>query len=87
MQFVIGESTGCLSIAEFIDLGAERARLTKALAGLDGDIARVRKKLDNAEFMAKAPEAVVAENREKLAEAEAAKAKMAAALARLAAVG
>ncbi len=87
VQFVIGESTGCLSIAEFIDLGAERARLTKALAGLDGDIARVRKKLDNAEFMAKAPEAVVAENREKLAEAEAAKAKMAAALARLAAVG
>jgi len=87
VQFVIAEATGCLSIAEFIDLAAERARLSKALAGLDGDIARVRKKLDNAEFMAKAPESVVAENRDKLAEAETAKAKMAAALARLEAVG
>jgi valyl-tRNA synthetase len=87
VQFVIGAATGCLSIAEFIDLDAERARLAKAISGLDSDIVRVRKKLDNAEFMAKAPEAVVAENREKLADAETAKAKMAAALDRLAAVG
>ena len=63
MQFVAGEATGALSIAEFIDLAAERARLAKALDGLDKDIDRVLKKLDNADFMAKAPEAVVAENR------------------------
>ncbi len=87
VQFVIGEASGCLSIAEFIDLAAERARLNKAIDGLDKDIERVRKKLDNADFMAKAPEAVVTENREKMLDAETAKAKMTAALARLASVG
>ena len=86
-QFAVGEATGALSIAEFIDLGAERARLTKAVAGLDADIQRVLKKLENPDFMARAPEAVVAENRGKLAEAEADKAKFESALARLAAVG
>jgi valyl-tRNA synthetase len=86
-QFAIGDAVGALSIAEFIDLAAERARLSKAVATLDGDIARVVKKLDNPDFMARAPEAVVAENRAKLAEAEADKVKIEAALARLASVG
>jgi valyl-tRNA synthetase len=82
-QFALGEATGALTIAGFIDLAAERARLSKAVAGFESDIAHVRRKLDNVAFMAKAPEAVVAENREKLAEAETAKAKLEAALARL----
>ncbi len=81
--FPIGEATGALSIAEFIDLGAEKARLTKAVANFDGEIKRARGKLDNAAFMAKAAESVIAENREKLAESEAGKAKLEAALARL----
>jgi len=85
--FAIGEATGALSIAEFIDLTAERARLAKAIAGFDADIKRARGKLDNQAFMAKAPEDVVAENREKLTEAEAGKAKLEAALARLDAMG
>jgi valyl-tRNA synthetase len=63
------------------------ARLHKALAVADSDIARVNNKLGNADFMAKAPEAVVAENREKLAEAQAAKDKLLAALARLQTLG
>jgi valyl-tRNA synthetase len=86
-QFAAGDAVGALSIADFIDLAAERARLSKALAGLDDDIARVNKKLDNPDFMARAPEAVVAENRGKLADAQADKAKIEAALARLASVG
>jgi valyl-tRNA synthetase len=86
-QFAVGEAVGALSIAEFINLAAERARLAKAVATLEAEAARVRKKLDNPDFMARAPEAVVAENREKLAEAEADRAKMEAALARLATVG
>ena len=86
-QFALGEATGALSIAGFIDLAAEQARLSKAVAGLDGDIARVLKKLENPDFMAKAAPAVVAENREKLAEAEAAKAKFEAALIKLAELG
>lgn len=85
--FTIGEATGALSIAEFIDLAAEKARLTKAIAGFEGEAKRARSKLENEAFMAKAPEEVVAENREKLADAEAGMAKLQAALERLAAMG
>jgi valyl-tRNA synthetase len=83
VPFVIGEATGALAIAEFIDLAAEKTRLEKAIAALDQDISRLSKKLDNADFIARAPEAVVEENREKLAEAQTAKAKLESALARL----
>jgi valyl-tRNA synthetase len=84
VQLVFADgSTGALSIAEFIDLAAEKARLTKAVANFDAEIKRARGKLDNAAFMAKAAESVIAENREKLAESEAGKAKLEAALARL----
>jgi valyl-tRNA synthetase len=83
VPFVIGEATGALAIAEFIDLAAEQARLAKEVAALDQDIARISKKLDNADFVARAPEPVVEENRAKLAEAQTAKAKLESALARL----
>ena len=81
--FVIGEATAALAIAGFIDLAAERARLTKDIAGLDADIDRVNKKLGNPQFVEKAPEEIIEENREKLADAQAAKAKLQAALKRL----
>jgi len=86
VPFVIGEATGALAVAEFIDLAAEKARLTKEIAGHDADIERVNRKLGNPDFLAKAKEEVIEENRGKLADAEAAKAKLAAALARLAGV-
>jgi valyl-tRNA synthetase len=81
--FVIGEATGALAIAQFIDLAAEKARLEKEIAALDQDIARLSKKLDNADFIARAPKEVVEENRAKLADAQTAKAKLESALARL----
>jgi valyl-tRNA synthetase len=81
--FVIGEATGALAIAQFIDLAAEKARLEKEIAALDQDIARISKKLDNADFIARAPEEVVEENRAKLTAAQTAKAKLESALARL----
>lgn len=86
MPFVIGEATAALAIADFIDLAAERTRLTKEIAGHDADIDRVNRKLGNPDFLAKAKEEVIEENREKLAEAQAARAKLEAALGRLAAV-
>jgi valyl-tRNA synthetase len=86
VPFVIGEATAALAIADFIDLAAERARLTKEIAGHDADIDRVNRKLGNPDFLAKAKEEVIEENREKLAEAQAARAKLEAALGRLAAV-
>jgi valyl-tRNA synthetase len=84
--FVIGEVTAALSIAEFIDLAAEKARLSKEVGVLQADAERTRKKLDNPDFVARAPEEVVEENRERLAEAEEAVAKLKAALERLQAV-
>ncbi len=87
VPFVLGEATGALAIAEFIDLAAEKARLTKEIAGHAVDIDKAAKKLGNPDFLARAKEEAITENRERLAEAEAAKAKLEAALGRLAAVG
>ena len=80
------EGAGLFGLAGFIDLAAERARLGKEVATLASDIERTAKKLDNADFIARAPEEVVEENRERLADAQAAKAKLEAALSLLGAV-
>jgi valyl-tRNA synthetase len=84
----IAEGVGfALPVAEFIDLAAERARLVKETARLAGEIQRTAGKLANPDFIARAPEDVVEENRERLAEAEAARDRLAAALKRLEAAG
>ena len=82
LSYVVEGATLALPVAAFIDVAAEKARLAKAIKGLEDDISRVAKKLGNPDFMARAPEAVVNENREKMAEAEAAKAKLDSALAK-----
>ncbi|KQY91843.1 valine--tRNA ligase [Caulobacter sp. Root1455] len=87
VPIVLGEATGALAVAEFIDLTAEKARLAKEIAGHVVEIEKAAKKLNNPDFLARAKEEAVTENRERLAEAEAAKAKLEAALARLEAVG
>ncbi len=87
IPFVVDGATLALPVAAFIDLAAERARLTKEIATLASDVAHTAKKLGNPDFVARAPEEVVEENRERMAEAEAAKAKLEAALQRLAGVG
>ena len=87
VPFVLGEATGALAIAEFIDLAAEKARLNKEVASFAGDIERTAKKLDNPDFIARAREDVVQENRDRLIESQAAKAKLEAALVRLSAIG
>jgi valyl-tRNA synthetase len=87
VPFVVGEATAALAIADFIDLSAERARLAKDIAALDSEIERTAKKLDNADFVTRAKEEVVTETREKLADAQAARAKLETGLARLATVG
>ena len=79
-------ATLALPVAEFIDLAAEKTRLVKEIAGHVSDIAHVMKKLGNPDFLARAKEEVIEENRERLAEAEAAKAKLESALNRLEAV-
>jgi valyl-tRNA synthetase len=83
IPYVVAGATLALPVAEFIDIAAEKARLAKEVAGHAGEIAKLSKKLDNPDFVARAPEEVVEENRERLADAETAKAKLEAALKRL----
>jgi valyl-tRNA synthetase len=75
--------TVALELQGVIDLAAERARLAKEMAKADADIARVDAKLSNANFVARAPEEVVEEEKEKREEAQARKAKITEALERL----
>ena len=49
-----------------IDVEAERARLTKEATRLEGEIKKAQGKLGNERFVSKAPEAVVAQERERL---------------------
>jgi len=86
IPFVVQGATLALPVADFIDLAAEKARLIKEIAAHESDITHVMKKLGNPDFLARAKEEVVEENRERLAEAEAAKTKLQGALKRLEAV-
>ena len=86
VTFVVAGATLALPVAEFVNFENERARLTKELDSLAADIDRTAKKLGNPDFVARAKEEVVEETRAKLAEAESAKAKLEAALVRLAAL-
>jgi valyl-tRNA synthetase len=86
VPFIAEGASLALPVAGHIDLKAERARLAKEVAALGADIDRTAKKLANADFVARAPEEVVEENRERLAEAQAARTRLEAALGRLEAV-
>ena len=55
-----------MPMGDLIDFAAERARLEKEKAKVEDDIAFVMKKLDNPNFVSKAPEKVVAVEREKV---------------------
>jgi len=83
IPYVVAGATFALPVAEFIDLAAERARLSKEIGALASEASKLEKKLGNADFVARAPEEVVEENRERLADAQAARDKLAAALKRL----
>ncbi|MCZ4346301.1 valine--tRNA ligase [Devosia neptuniae] len=62
-QFVVGEATWALPLAEFIDIPTEKARLSKEVTKLDGEVAQIDKKLGNEQFVAKAPEEVIEEQK------------------------
>jgi len=82
-QIVVGDGTAGLALEGFIDFAKERARLTKEQQRLISEIGRIDAKLGNEAFVAKAPEEVIDEQREKRAEYEAALVKVTEALKRL----
>ncbi|SIO06356.1 valine--tRNA ligase [Salinivibrio sp. ES.052] len=63
---LVSSSEILIPMAGLIDKDAELARLDKEIAKIEGEIKRVEGKLGNEGFVAKAPEAVVAKEREKL---------------------
>ncbi len=83
-QAVIDEATVILPLAEIVDLGQERGRLDRERGKIGREAERLKQKLADRAFVSRAPEDVVAENRERLAAAEAELARLEAALRRIA---
>ena len=82
-QLVLDEATVVLPLAEAIDIGTERVRLTRERDKAVGEARKIGQKLDNVDFVRRAPEEVVEENRERLAVTQADVARLEAALGRL----
>jgi valyl-tRNA synthetase len=80
-------ATFALPLADIIDVGEEKARLEKSLGKLQKEIGGLKGRLGNPKFAESAPEEVVAEARDNLAQREDEAGKLREALARLAEIG
>lgn len=65
---LVGNTEILVPMAGFINKEAELARLTKEIEKYQNEVKRIESKLSNEAFVAKAPEAVIAKEREKQAE-------------------
>ncbi|GLS71835.1 valine--tRNA ligase [Methylobacterium tardum] len=83
VQLLVRGSVAALPLEGVVDLAAEVARLKKEQGKAEGEIKKIDAKLGNADFVARAPEEIIEENRERR-ESEAARlVKIEEALARL----
>ena len=82
-QAMLDETTIVLPLEGLIDIAVERTRLAKERDKLAADAKKTAQKLSNADFVSRAPEEVVAENRERLETAQSEIARLQAALDRL----
>ncbi len=71
-----GDLEIALQLGGLIDPATERARITKDLGKTEKEISGLEKKLDNADFLARAPEDVVTEQKARLVEERARKARL-----------
>jgi valyl-tRNA synthetase len=61
---VVGQTRMCLFIE--VDVAAEKVRLAKEVGRLEGEIAKAQGKLGNQAFVAKAPPAVIEQEKKRL---------------------
>ena len=73
---IVGDMEIHVPMAGFIDKDAEVSRLDKDIAKRSGEIQQLKGKLSNANFVDKAPAAVVEKEKERLATAESTVAKL-----------
>jgi len=83
VQMIVRKTLAALPLQGIVDLQAEKARLAKEIAKLTGEAGKIEAKLNSADFVARAPEEIVEENRERLTEAVSRVEKLEAARARL----
>jgi len=60
----VGEAKVCLHME--VDVAAEKARIGKEIARLEGELVKVQAKLANEAFVAKVPPAVLEQERKRL---------------------
>jgi valyl-tRNA synthetase len=82
-QIVVRGTLAALPLEGIIDFAAEKSRLQREIERSTSEATKIEAKLGNADFVSRAPEDVVEENRERLQETQERRAKLAAALKRL----
>jgi valyl-tRNA synthetase len=65
---VVGSLRVLIPLAGLIDLGAEKARLSKEIGKIESEIKKCENKLGNANFVANAPAEVVTQERQRIAD-------------------
>lgn len=83
VQVVVDEATAALAIGDAIDISKEKERLQKEISRVELEIEKLQQKLDNENFIKKAPPKVVAEQRQRTSEYQESHGRLEEALKRL----
>jgi valyl-tRNA synthetase len=83
VQMVLDDTLYAIPLSDVIDVPAEKTRLEKEIGKTIEEIAKIDKKLSNEGFLAKAPSAVIKEQKERRTEAEKTRLHLVEALGRL----